>query len=38
MATYTHWDRDTGSIASREQITQGKRKRVLHLIGQANNS
>ena len=34
MATYTHWDRDTGSIVAREPITQGKRKRVLHLIDQ----
>jgi hypothetical protein len=36
MATYTHWDRDSGSIVSREPITQGKRKRVLSLIEAAN--
>jgi len=34
FATYTHWDRDTGEIVSREPITVAKRARVLHLINQ----
>lgn len=37
VATYTHWDRDTGSIVSREPITQRKRVRVLHLINQGRD-
>jgi hypothetical protein len=33
-ATYTHWDRDSGSIVSRESITKRKRETVLHHINQ----
>lgn len=35
-ATYRHWDRDSGETVSLEEITQGKRKCVLHLISQKN--
>ena len=34
FAYYTHFDRDTGMVAWREDITQGKRKRVLELLNQ----
>lgn len=33
-ALYTHWDRDTGKVVSRESIMRKKRERVLALINQ----
>lgn len=33
-ALYTHWDRDTGAVVSKERIAKNKRQRVLELITQ----